>query len=299
MDTARQWYRISEVEELTGVPRRTIHFYLQQGLLHSPRKTGKTMAYYDDTHLEALRAIKKAKDEGLPLFAIRERLAATMPEAARRDPSRPADSQGAWRTTGRRKRKKSGSSNQTRDDILAVGRRLFRAKGYKNTRINDITRELNVGKGTFYFYFSDKKELFLECVPMIFTELFSRGWEEIAREKDPLKRLQMRARLTLPVLNEFVAILSLCREAMDDPDPNLKNLGRQVFASIRKPLEVEIKKGMADGSFRKVNPRVFATMMIGVMEGLEYLVTYDRDFHAEKIQQDVAELFSLALTGNA
>jgi DNA-binding transcriptional MerR regulator len=53
--------RIKELVEKSGVSRTTIHFYLREGLLHRPRKTGRTMAYYDDSHLQRLRDIQKLK----------------------------------------------------------------------------------------------------------------------------------------------------------------------------------------------------------------------------------------------
>ncbi|MFP4446096.1 MAG: MerR family transcriptional regulator, partial [Desulfosudaceae bacterium] len=42
MKKKNRLYRISEIERITGIPRRRIHFYLQAGLLHRPIKTGKT-----------------------------------------------------------------------------------------------------------------------------------------------------------------------------------------------------------------------------------------------------------------
>jgi hypothetical protein len=95
---------------------------------------------------------------------------------------------------------------RTREAILELGCRLFRNKGYRNTKVSDITREMRIGKGTFYFYFSDKKELFLECVPRIFESLFSTGWDRIRQVKDPRRRLELRAQAVLPVLEEFCTI---------------------------------------------------------------------------------------------
>jgi len=58
-----------------GVSRRNVHFYLEQGLLHPPRRTGRTMAYYDDAHLAELSYIRAAREKGMPLLAIKEQLA--------------------------------------------------------------------------------------------------------------------------------------------------------------------------------------------------------------------------------
>ena len=56
----------------SGLPRETIHFYLQQGLLPKPVKTGRNTAVYAGEHLERLRRIRELQErQFLPLKAIR------------------------------------------------------------------------------------------------------------------------------------------------------------------------------------------------------------------------------------
>ena len=45
---------IGELERLSGTPRHAIHRYIRSGLLPKPLKTSKTMAYYNEAHLERL-----------------------------------------------------------------------------------------------------------------------------------------------------------------------------------------------------------------------------------------------------
>jgi AcrR family transcriptional regulator len=276
MQDNHPWYRISDLEKLSGVSRRTIHFYLDQGLLHKPTKTGKTMAYYDAAHLNKLDFIKNTKRQGLPLIAIKKQIS-DMESAdvnAFKKPPTPFQSEQRrpiLRNAGTRK----ATGTATRERILDTGSRLFREKGYKETKISDITKALMVGKGTFYFYFSDKKELLLECVPRIFSELFSEGWGRIHRVRDPLRRLELRAEAVLPVLKEFCAIIQLSKEAMEDADPKLQHLGKETYLSICRPLETDIKKGIDLGLFVPVDARVTASLMVGFMENLYYLKRVD------------------------
>ncbi len=295
MDKARKWFRIAELERLSGTSRRTIHFYLQEGLLHPPVKTGKTMAYYDEAHLQKLTYIRGTKRQGLPLFAIREKIA-EMDRDGDFAPGRQGGSADVSRVPDRRKKlPQKERGRKTRERILEVGCDLFRQYGYKGTKISDITRELNIGKGTFYFYFSDKKELLLECVPRIFEELFSRGWVKIRQEKDVVKRLEMRAETVLPSLQEFCAILHLSKEALDEDDPKLKQLGKQAYLSIRKPLEMDIEKAVEQGVFRPVDARIAGTVMIGIMEGVYYLQKIDNQLPIEEIVDGVLGLFAAAM----
>ena len=270
-----KWIRISELEKRSGISRRTIHFYLQEGLLPPPFKTGRTMAYYDDTHLDRLRFIKKARKGGWPIAAIRDRLSDAGPTAAESASAPVLQAPQMPVPSSDQRMPQKEKSRQTRERILELGSRLFRTKGFKQTRISDITSAMNVGKGTFYFYFSDKTQLFLECAPRIFNELFAAGWDRIRNLDDPLERLQTRARLVIPVLREFCAILELSREAMEEADPNLRKMGEQVFRSIRRPISADIKRGIDRGIFREVDPEIASTLFIGVMESLNDLQRVD------------------------
>ena len=294
MGKETNWYRIAELEKISGVSRRTIHFYLQERLLHPPMKTGKTMSYYDDEHVSELEYIRKSKKEGVPLFAIRKKLKKSHPPKIKPDD----DDILSEIKTVRKKSLPKKKGQKTREAILDTGCGLFRNKGFKNTKISDITKEMDIGKGTFYFYFSDKKELFLECIPKIFHELFSTGWENIRSETDPLKRLKMRASLVLPHLPEFCAILQLSKEAMDEEDKNIRALGKETLLSIRLPLQSDIEKGIAQGIFKPVNPPIAATMMLGLMENIYYLQKSGQVLAQNEITENVYGLIVSGIENN-
>lgn len=63
-------FTIQDLSDLTGFPRRTIHFYSQQGLLPPPHSAGAG-AYYDETHLLRLKMIPVLRQKGLRLDDIR------------------------------------------------------------------------------------------------------------------------------------------------------------------------------------------------------------------------------------
>jgi len=48
--------------------------------------------------------------------------------------------------------------------IKAAARKLFVERGYHDTRPQDIAREANLGHGTFYLYYPDKRACFLAFV---------------------------------------------------------------------------------------------------------------------------------------
>ena len=67
-------YTIKQVSAQAGVTPRTVHFYIQQGLLAPPEGAGRG-ARYTDAHVARLRLIRRLQKEHLPLSEIRRRLA--------------------------------------------------------------------------------------------------------------------------------------------------------------------------------------------------------------------------------
>ena len=64
-----------DLMERTGLSRQAIHFYVEQGLVPPPEKTGETMGYYDEAHVERIQLIRRLQEEHfLPLKAIRAML---------------------------------------------------------------------------------------------------------------------------------------------------------------------------------------------------------------------------------
>jgi DNA-binding transcriptional MerR regulator len=75
---AKEFLKISELAEASGVPVATIRHYLREGLLPEPVKTSRNMAYYPPEFVERIRRIKQLQEEHyMPLRVIREMLDST------------------------------------------------------------------------------------------------------------------------------------------------------------------------------------------------------------------------------
>ena len=48
---------------------------------------------------------------------------------------------------------------ERKQELIDAAERLFMEKGYEDTAVSDIVREINVGQGTFYHYFKSKEDI--------------------------------------------------------------------------------------------------------------------------------------------
>ena len=79
---------LAELADATGIPARTIRFYISRGLLEGPSKAGRG-AVYTGAHLERLEKIKALQAQGRHLSEI----APLMEGAPQQRPSYPST---AW-----------------------------------------------------------------------------------------------------------------------------------------------------------------------------------------------------------
>lgn len=68
-DKEEKKYTIDDLSELTGYSRRTIRYYIHEGLLDPPAGRGKG-GFYFDSHLLQLQLIQKLQEKGMSLSSI-------------------------------------------------------------------------------------------------------------------------------------------------------------------------------------------------------------------------------------
>jgi len=76
-----------------------------------------------------------------------------------------------------------------RIEIARKAMELFARDGFENTPVRKITAEVGIGKGTFYDYFTDKKDILNEIVQLMFSDWTEFMLAKIGHMDDPLAQL--------------------------------------------------------------------------------------------------------------
>lgn len=67
---------------------------------------------------------------------------------------------------------------QRREEILEAAERAFASKGYHDTGIADIAKDLGIGHGTFYRYFKNKQDIAISVAERVFAQLAATAMAE-------------------------------------------------------------------------------------------------------------------------
>ena len=76
-----------------------------------------------------------------------------------------------------------------REMIISTSRELFAINGFENTKVEDITKAMNISKGSFYTYFKTKEEVLFEVMEKAYIE-YEEALSEIDKKQNQKKILK-------------------------------------------------------------------------------------------------------------
>lgn len=77
---------------------------------------------------------------------------------------------------------KQARSKKTKEKIVQAAIRLFQERGYEKTTSNDIASEAGVSVGSFYVYFTDKRQLLLTIFDRLADDLYKNIFDGLKPE---------------------------------------------------------------------------------------------------------------------
>jgi AcrR family transcriptional regulator len=164
-----------------------------------------------------------------------------------------------------------------REKILLKAIELYCVEGYANVSITDLQAALNMGRGTLYYYFKDKDELFQEAVT---TFLLQPKQRALDRVKD--------GATVLDVIETMMYYLNQLREfhqQVENKNINVSNVVNVMFTAYSKFPELykkakrlyeyelnlwiqAIKNSMRSGEVRgDVHIETIAHMFVHIKDG--------------------------------
>lgn len=247
--TENGFMKMSELSEKSGVPASTIRHYIQEGLLPPAIKTGRTRAYYTNTHLELLEIIRqKQSGESKSLSAIRDEI--------KREVPLPEESP-----------KPSEVPSGKREEVLSAATELFLKKGYAETSIAELANTARMSKETIYGNFRSKEDLFMACADRIFRGMYNDVWNEIKGEKDMARRLSRRGKAFFSSFTKWIDMMNLVRSLSVGDNPSFKEKFRQLVRQMVNPMIKEIDQLKEEGRVRKeIDSSLAAHILIGMAE---------------------------------
>ena len=138
-------------------------------------------------------------------------------------------------------------------ELYRAAARVFRRKGFRQARLQDVADELGVPRGALYYYVASKDELIRAVVETPLRHLLAQAREIVSDEADPVAKL---TRLIGAHLRSLAAyreswMLLLCegREALQQTVPGaLQELREQYEHCWQQVIAAGIEQGVFAGN---------------------------------------------------
>ncbi len=186
--------------------------------------------------------------------------------------------------------------------ILKAALSVFSSEGYGQSTVADVAQAAGVGVGTIYNYYKDKRDLLISLIfQMMVTESLVSILDRMSSSggADDMQSL-LEERLEFGFDNAQ-ALLAIMPEIQRDPGLR-RRFVQQLIQPLMGRLEEYIRRQVRKGAFNKVDERVVARLMVGMIIGsmiLYRLELRDSPFKKTQARQLAAELRNLFLEGLA
>ena len=173
--------------------------------------------------------------------------------------------------------------NKTKRKIFEISMKLFAEKGYDATSIEEITSRVGVAKGTLYYHFSSKEEIFSflveEGVKLLKNSI------EIKTQKldNVMDKLRAIILIEIKIMAKYEDFMTLLLSQIWGNEPRNNMCKKYVFEYI-KIIEKIVKEGIEKGELIDLDPEMIATGIFGITcSSLVYKLKTEKPIDAKQI----------------
>ena len=165
--------------------------------------------------------------------------------------------------------KKKSATCQKRKKIVDKAWELFAKNGYKETKVEDITKDLGISKGSFYTYFATKDELLYEVLGKIKKEI-NRNLENINVNQVPEKVLEDYVKAKMNYVVKILNNMRLNSVEKYSIDPKLRNFFEELKEKSTDFIKINIVEKFNSKNGNKYNTDVISEFILISIEEFLY-----------------------------
>ena len=164
---------------------------------------------------------------------------------------------------------KKKSATCQKKKIVDKAWELFAKNGYKETKVEDITKDLGISKGSFYTYFATKDELLYEVLGKIKKEI-NRNLENINVNQVPEKVLEDYVKAKMNYVVKILNNMRLNSVEKYSIDPKLRNFFEELKEKSTDFIKINIVEKFNSKNGNKYNADVISEFILISIEEFLY-----------------------------
>lgn len=153
--------------------------------------------------------------------------------------------------------------NKTKRKIFETSMDLFAKKGYEATSIEEITSVVGVAKGTLYYHFSSKEEIFYFLIEEGMKLLKNSIDIKTSKLENSLDKLRAIVLIQIKIIIKYENFISMLLSQIWGQEPRNMKCREYVFEYINM-IENIIKDGIQKGELIQGDSSVIASRNIWI-----------------------------------
>ena len=154
--------------------------------------------------------------------------------------------------------------NKTKRKIFETSMKLFAKKGYDATSIEDITATVGVAKGTLYYHFSSKEEIFNFLIEEGIKLLQNSIDIKTAKYTNYIDKIKAIVLIQIKIIIKYEDIITILLSQFLGNEARNQKCREQIFEYINKIEEI-VKEGIERGEIKKGDSKVIASEIYGLI----------------------------------
>ncbi|MCL2860228.1 MAG: TetR/AcrR family transcriptional regulator [Oscillospiraceae bacterium] len=154
--------------------------------------------------------------------------------------------------------------NRTKRKIFEISMELFAQKGYDATSVEEITAVVGVAKGTLYYHFSSKENIFNFLIEEGFGLLKRSLMIKTSQAKTTAEKVKAIILVQKKIVIKYENLIRMIGGQMWGNDARSINCRTQLFTYI-DTIENIIKEGVEKGDIKRGTYKNIATDIFGVL----------------------------------
>ena len=158
----------------------------------------------------------------------------------------------------------SGSPS-TRERILDAAMNIFSAKGFHDTKLDEIVAEASISKGSIYFHFPNKERLFIALVDQFADVIERRAKEAIEDEARGMLRVQAALEAVLETFGKYRRPAKLLLVQAVGLGSVFERKRMEVNDRFAHIIKTYLDEAVADGSIKPVDTHIVSHAWMGAI----------------------------------
>lgn len=154
--------------------------------------------------------------------------------------------------------------NKTKRKIFETSMKLFAEKGYDATSIEEITATVGVAKGTLYYHFSSKEEIFNFLVEEGIKLLQNSVDIKTAKYSNYIDKIRAIVLIQIKIVVKYEDLITILLSQFWGNEERNQKCKKHVFEYINQ-IEKIVKKGIEAKEIKEGNSKAIASEIYGLI----------------------------------